>query len=93
MLAPSLVAAALENRRPDPAERRHVRQLQAEDVQQQINEIEQLPPSAECMDALTLLYLQLQLLADELLNEELGLRVIAGGRAGSGWLRDVQAPL
>lgn len=87
VLAPIFVAAALENKRPDPADRRHVRQLQAEEVQQQINEIEQLPPGAECLDALTMLYLQLQLLADELHNEEQGLRVIAGGRVGNRWIQ------
>lgn len=51
----------------------------------QIKEIERLTPDAECAQALTMLYLQLQMLADELRNEGLGLRVLPSGKATSSW--------
>lgn len=86
VLAPDLVAAALEGRLPSAEYRRGVRQQQAEAVLQQIADIEQLPPSAECEQALTMLYLQLQVLAEELTQDKPELRVIEGGKTEVTWL-------
>lgn len=90
VLAPNLVSSALTSERPTAEFRRQVRHYQAGTVLEQVRDIEKLPPSNEREQALQMLYLQLQQLADELVNEGTPLRVIAGGRAPLRWSADAQ---
>lgn len=80
VLLSDLLAASLHNRRPSVAFRLRVRVNQAEAVLEQIRDIEQLPPAAEREQALQMLYLQLQMLAEEVWSGGVGLKVLPGGR-------------
>jgi hypothetical protein len=93
VLAPNLVSSVLTSERPAAEFRRQVRHYQAGTVLAQVRDIEKLPPSDEREQALQMLYLQLQQLADELVNEGTPLRVIAGGRAPLRWSAEAHATL
>ena len=81
VLAPYLVWAVLVEQRPSAESRRQARRSQAKAVLAQVRDIEQLTPSLKREQALEMLYLQLQQLAEELAAGKPQLQVIAGGRA------------
>lgn len=85
VLAPNLVCSVLTSERPTAEFRRQVRYYQAGTVLAQVRDIEKLPSSDEREQALLMLYMQLQQLADELVNEGMPLQVITGGRAPLRW--------
>ena len=82
-LAPYLVWSVLVEQRPSAESRRQARRSQAKAVLAQVRDIEQLPPSLKREQALEMLYLQLQQLAEELAAGRPQRQVIAGGRAAS----------
>lgn len=81
VLAPYLVWSVLMEQRPSAKSRRQARRSQAKAVLAQVRDIERLPPSLKREQALEMLYLQLQQLAEELAAGKPQLQVIAGGRA------------
>ena len=85
VLAPELVCSLLMKTRPLAEVRCQVRASQAKAVLAQVRDIEQCPRSLKRDQALEVLYLQLQQLAEELAAGTPQLRVIPGGRAPVHW--------
>lgn len=86
VLSPELVCSVLMHVRPLAEHRRQIRHCQAKAVLAQVRDIDQLPPSRKREQALEMLHLQLQQLAEELAAGPPLLQVLAGGRAEARWL-------
>lgn len=85
VLSPYLVWSVLMEQRPSAESPGQARRSQAKAVLAQVRDIEQLPPSLKREQALEMLYLQLQQLAEELSAGTPQLQVIAGGRSLTRW--------